>query len=111
MAWSHQLPETRDLAPGREAPSGLLSQCLNPRAKEGPSTLALSSLPEWPGRLAEGQILTKQPKLFPSHSTEKDVGPGVGLTETCWCQLWAQDSVHRAALVNTLKAEKTPRGP
>lgn len=56
-------------------------------------------------------ILPKQFKLFPSHSTEENVEPGVGLTESCWCLLWAQDSVHRAALVNTLKAEKISRGP
>lgn len=76
-------------------------------------TLCLAPvLSAWVARQAgRWGVLPKQSKLFPSYSTEQNVGPCVGLTETCWCLLWAQDSVHRAALVNTLISEKTSRGP
>lgn len=50
---------------------------------------------------------SKQPKLLPPHSTQRHGAR----CRSDWSPLWAQDSVCRAALVNTLKAEKTSRGP
>lgn len=75
-------------------------------------SLAAAALSAWMTRWAgRREMLPKKPKLFPSHNTEKDVGPGLGMTETCWFLLWAQDSVHRAAIVNTLQVEKISRRP